>query len=259
MDKQFLTSPSLAEQSACTPPQRVEKKGRMHIDKRTTSYGRRRMQFMTSKAQIKETCSTLCCIKNCLAGLGVKKMTALRIRYFGLNREEQDYYLNAAITQLKSDQVEYYLGSMQICRSAFKIIHGLGNARLARVQKRLRCFRNPRLIGPVGQMAVSWMENYFAMNAEVLPTSGKMHLMDNYTRYEVFSLYKEDILESNEKFASYSHFSRLWKNFFNNVKIPKKVRMGVCSVCANLKSRRQRATNSSEQGTRLLIIYSFIL
>ena len=186
MDKQYLTSPCVAEQSACTPPQKVEKKRRMHIDKRTTSYGRRRMQFMTSKAQIKETCSTLCCIKNCLAGLGVKKMTALRIRYFGLNREEQDYYLNAAITQLKSDQVEYYLGSMQICRSAFKIIHGLGNARLARVQKRLRCFRNPRLIGPVGQMAVSWMENYFAMNAEVLPTSGKMHLMDNYTRYEVF-------------------------------------------------------------------------
>ena len=103
-------------------------------------------------------------------------------------------------------------------------------------------------------MAVSWMENYFALNAEVLPTSEKMHLMDNYTRYEVFTLYKEDILESNEKFASYSHFSRLWKNFFNNVKIPKKVRMGVCSVCENLKSQRQRATNSSEQGTRLLII-----
>ena len=76
---------------------------------------------------------------------------------------------------------------------------------------------------------------------------------------EVFTCYKEDMLESNEQFASYSHFSRLWKNFFNNVKIPKKVRMGVCSVCANLKSRRQRATNSSEQGTRLLIIYSFIL
>ena len=79
-----------------------------------------------------------------------------------------------------------------------------------------------------------------------------MHLMDNYTRYEVFTLYKEDMLESNEQFASYSHFSRLWKNFFNNVKIPKKVRMGVCSACANLKSRRQRATNSNEQGTRLL-------
>ena len=201
----------------------------------------------------------MCCIKNCLVGLGVKKLSALRIRYFGLNRKEQDYYLNEAITQFKSDQLEYYFGSMPICRSAFKIIHGLGNARLARVQKRLRCFRNPRLIGPVGQMAVSWMENYFAMNAEVLPTSGKMHLMDNYTRYEVFTLYKEDILESNENFASYSHFSRLWKNFFNNVKIPKKVRMGVCSVCANLKSRRQRATNSSEQGTRLLIIYSLIL
>ena len=95
------------------------------------------MQFMTSKAQIKETCSTMCCIKNCLAGLGVKKMTALRIRYFGLNREEQDYYLNATIIimHLNSDQVEYYLGSMHICRSAFKIIHSLGKSRLVCVQE----------------------------------------------------------------------------------------------------------------------------
>ena len=86
---------------------------------------------MTSKAQIKETCNTMCYIKNCLAGLGVKKLTTVRICYFGLNREGQNYYLNAAITQLKSDQVEYYLGSMQICRSIFKVIYGLGNARLA--------------------------------------------------------------------------------------------------------------------------------
>ena len=51
-------------------------------------------------------------------------------------------------------------------------------------------------------MAVSWMENYFfALNAEVLPTLGKMHLMDNYTRYKVFMLYKEDMLKSNEQFA----------------------------------------------------------
>ena len=77
-----------------------------------------------------------------------------------LNREEQDYYLNAAITQLKSDQVEYYLGSMQICRSAFKIVHGLENGRLVCAQKGLRCFRNPQLIASVGQM----MENYFALN-----------------------------------------------------------------------------------------------
>ena len=153
MDKQLLTSPSTIEQSACTPPKKVKKKGRIHIDKRTTSYGRRRMQFMTSKAQIKETCSTMCYIKNCLqARLGVTKLTLVKIWYFGLNREEQDYYLNAAITQLKSDQIESYSKSMQICKSVFKIIHGLENARLVLVQKRLRCFKNPRLIEPLGQM-----------------------------------------------------------------------------------------------------------
>ena len=59
---------------------------------------------MTSKAQIKETCNTMCCIKNCLVGLAIKNLTALTIHYFGLNCEEHDYYLNATIIQLKSEK-----------------------------------------------------------------------------------------------------------------------------------------------------------
>ena len=37
-------------------------------------------------------------------------------------------------------------------------------------------------------------------------------------------------------YVQYRHFNRLWKLQFNNVVIPQKVRMGVCLVCASLKS-----------------------
>ena len=37
-------------------------------------------------------------------------------------------------------------------------------------------------------------------------------------------------------FIQYRHINRLWRLQFNNVVIPRKVRMGVCSVCVNLKS-----------------------
>ena len=82
---------------------------------------------------IERTCTTMCCICNCFAHLGVKKLKAIKKRYFSLNREEQDFYLNAVITPLKNDQVEYFLGSTLICRLAFKNVHSLGNSRLAHV------------------------------------------------------------------------------------------------------------------------------
>ena len=37
-------------------------------------------------------------------------------------------------------------------------------------------------------------------------------------------------------YIQYRHFNRLWRIKFNNVVIPRKVRMGVCSICATLKS-----------------------
>ena len=126
---------------------------------------------------------------------------------------------------------------------------------MGHVQRRLSTFQNPRIVGVVGQHAISWMERYFRLNTDVMPTSGKLHLMDNYTRFEVYTLYKDDMLDSCQQFTSYSHFTRLWKNFFNNVKIPRKIRMGVCSVCANLKSKRQNAQCSTERGTLQLLFF----
>ena len=119
---------------------------------------------------------------------------------------------------------------------------------MGRIQKRLCAFQNPRVVGVIGQCAISWMERYFKLNNDVITTTRKLHLINNYTHFEVYSLYKDDMLDNCQRFTSYSHFTRLWKNFFNNVKIPRKVRMGVCIVCANLKRKRQNAQCFIERG-----------
>ena len=75
--------------------------------------------------------------------------------------------------------------------------------------------------GLLGRHAVTWMERYFSKQCDIMPTTGRLYLSDNFTRREVYQ---------------YRHFNRLWRLQFNNVVIPRKVRMGVCSVCANLKS-----------------------
>ena len=47
-------------------------------------------------------------------------------------------------------------------------------------------------------------------------------------------------------YVQYRHFNRLWKLQFNNVVIPRKVRMGVCLVCASLKSMAKGGKTDDE-------------
>ena len=47
-------------------------------------------------------------------------------------------------------------------------------------------------------------------------------------------------------YIQYRHFNRLWRLQFNNVVIPRKVRMGVCSVCASLKGMAKSGRTNEE-------------
>jgi hypothetical protein len=69
-----------------------------------------------------------------------------------------------------------------------------------------------------------------------------MKILDNFTRQTIYNLYKEyvEAIEENGKFVTYTYFTRAWKKYFNNVSIPKKMRMGFCNTCASLKERRDK-------------------
>ena len=69
-----------------------------------------------------------------------------------------------------------------------------------------------------------------------------IHILDNFSREEIYNLYKSFVQESegNNILIRYAYFTRLWKIEFNNVHIPKRSRMGVCSICASLKQRRDK-------------------
>jgi hypothetical protein len=90
--------------------------------------------------------------------------------------------------------------------------------------------------GLVGNHAVIWMQNYFRMHCEVMPTTDRLHLPDNYSRDGLFQIYKQEMELQRERYVRYSQFTRLWNEKFDNVVIPRKVRIGVCAIFANLKS-----------------------
>ena len=94
---------------------------------------------------------------------------------------------------------------------------------------------------------ISWMKNHFKLNCEVMPTAGRLHLSDNYTRREVYDVYRSDMLTSSDKYVTYSQFTRLWSTIFTNVVISRIVCMGYCSICANLKSMNKGVKTTKEK------------
>ena len=140
---------------------------------------------------------------------------------------------------------EYYLcTARQCCRVAFKIAHCVSNMRLHRVQHRVLNGNNPieddnlpSMKGASGRNAICWMKTYFKFNCEIMPTTNRLQLSDNYTRREVYHSYRLEMLNCREKYVTYSQFTRLWSSHFSNVIILRKVSMGYCSICAKSKER----------------------
>ena len=75
-----------------------------------------------------------------------------------------------------------------------------------------------------------------------MPNRENIHIPNNFSRHEIYNLYKAFVQEAegNNNFIRYAYFTRLWKIDFNNVCIPKRLRMGVCIICTSLKQRRDR-------------------
>ena len=155
---------------------------------------------------------------------GKANLQGLRHKYLFLNEEEQDTYMILHMqlvqdhtTRAISMQVEYYLTlSMKSCRVAFKIAYNIGSMRLERIQHQLLkgswvSFNNKASIckGLLGRHVVTWMERYFSKQCDIMPTTGRLHLSDNFTLHEVYQTYKDDMLLDNVHFIQYRHFNRL--------------------------------------------------
>ena len=52
--------------------------------------------------------------------------------------------------------------------------------------------------GLMGQYTVNWMQNYFMLHYEVMPTIGQLHLSDNYTRDELFKMNRDELETRSE-------------------------------------------------------------
>jgi hypothetical protein len=181
---------------------------------------------------------------------------------FSMNKNMQNSYLMGCMISTKTGY-DYCIGNLLLCRKDFKKIHSIGNLHLSRIQTRLENdpaffskVHHGRESGPLKNTTLSSMCDLFSKHAECITDRDTIHIPDNFTKREIYNLYKEydEGVEGNGNFITYAYFTRIWKKRFNNVCIPKNSRIGVCSICDTLKSRRDQS-KGVERGMYLLFFF----
>ena len=63
------------------------------------------------------------------------------------------------------------------------------------------------------------MHDLFSKHGESMPNKETIHIPYNFTRKEIYNLYKDCIQggQGNGNFFTYGYFTRVWKNKFNNM------------------------------------------
>ena len=90
-----------------------------------------------------------------------------------------------------------------------------------------------------------------------MPHRDTLHILHNFSRREIYNLYNEYVggAQENGIFITYSYFTRTWEKKFNNIRIPKKLRMVICNTCASPKSRR----NKFERVEKVISLQTYLL
>lgn len=145
-----------------------------------------------------------------------------------------------------------------VCRRAFTWIYCMGQDRYAKLKGRIQSGVEYVRLEQPGRpqdirtlVAIEWMDCFFKANAERLPNRDIFNLSDNYTKFEVYTEYKDKQKEGKCSAVSYTSFTRIWDTDFPKVKIPATNRFSACKVCAETKEKIKSALTPQVRGTPL--------
>jgi hypothetical protein len=233
-----------------------------YINPNHSSYTRSRKEFLTKSISISELISSECCQKNCLKRMDYMYSLNKRKTYLSMNKSMKNSYFMGCMISTNTGY-DYRIGNILFCKKDFKKFHSISNIHLSRIQTRLEKYPSfysrvdhGQESGPFTNTTLLWMHDFFSKHGECMQYRDTIRIPNNFSR-EIYNLYKGYVegVEENGNFIAYAYFTRIWKKQFNNVSIPKMSRMGICSICDTLKSRRDKS-EGVERGMYLLFFFS---
>jgi hypothetical protein len=146
----------------------------------------------------------------------------------------------------------------RICRIGFKKLYSVGNDRLQRVSKDIffkvenDVFWKEKLSASL--LFVQWMSIFLSKHVESLPNKEIFHLPNNWTKQEVYKMFKVDLLEREEASMTYAYFCCVSLEKFPRMRIPEHSNFTSCTPCCEFKALRDEATLEVEKRKSTLSI-----
>ena len=231
------------------------------------------------KEDILTTKRKYCCKATCLRKLGAKIIRETRENYFRQSTQHRPSSLQWLVQtredERKGDECvnrdtqkysrgKFKIKGVSVCRKAFKAVFCISNNMLQRLQDPSSgSLYSPRMGGkPLSNtscVVIAWMKNFFQTHCESLPNKDIVHLPDNYSKLEVWNLYKSTYgtLDIDSK-VGYRRWCKLWSSNFSHVKIPVVNRFSVCADCEEFKSIREKAVTPDEKRKIIFNIFDIL-
>ena len=177
-----------------------------------------------------------CCSKLCLRHLTATDIISAKVDYLSQTRSAQRAYLFSKLKENSSESgsrtiaTKYFVSGKEICETAWAQIYDLSLRTLSRMLKQLADQEDGshgnlgrRRVNTKAESVSSWMDAYFNLIGDKMPTKDQIHLPSWETQKDIYSRYAEDMNSrglKEEDIAGISMFYKIWTEQFSNVIIP---------------------------------------
>ena len=177
-----------------------------------------------------------CCLKLCLRHLTAADIISAKIEYLSQTRSAQRAYLFNKLKENSSEfgsstiTTKYFISGKEICGTAWAQIYDISSRTLSRMLKQLADQENGshgnlgrKRVNTKAESVSSWMDYYFNLIGDKMPTKNQIHLPSWETQKDIYSWYARDMKArglKEEDTAGISVFYKIWTEQFSNVIIP---------------------------------------
>lgn len=208
-----------------------------------------------------------CCAESCLNKLTKDQIVKARENFrrkYPTYRHQREFILDwFECNQPSAGEFVYFVSGISTCYKAW--IRVLGIPRSTFYNWR-RDFCNGRTnaehgasltLKPceVSEAALNFIQKYFEENCDYLPTGDLWHLPSSSSKSDIFKEMQETLRSRGQPCCSMTHFLKIWKQNFPQVKIPKVIyiyfclmRNGLDNTPACIKSRFRLILSYTPEG-----------
>ena len=171
-----------------------------------------------------------CCARKCF--LKFKKIDIKKVRYqywskTSLRRKEWVFDKLQSSAKHKNKHYMTIDSGIRLCSKSFRELYKINKNTF---YKMLNKFREGAVSGglprqrtcqDVTTKLIEWLESYFSSHGDRMPDTSTILLPYKTRKNTIYERYKEEMLETMERFASRSGFFDWWKKCYGHVKIKK--------------------------------------